>query len=865
MIPKRDLFMTYLRRFEKRLRVLWVRFPMVLVLLVCMTSIGIQEQLGDLCCQTFSALFCLATVGLLANWLVNSKTSERLVFVCMTLGLGSVVSNLHSISQRQSAERLVHSRQQRDESSVLGSLGSSTFTPLACRGVIDSPIRYRKATLIGGNIEKGEVGWQSLTTLRVNEIRLGDKWHHRSLLVPLTVDERLNGYFPGDAIELYGQWKSPSRPSNPGQFDQANRYAELGYAAQAKADSESQFKRIAEPQWRRADRFLAMLSASALRSIERYVVLEQAELTAALVLGQREQAEWSLQEELLATGTIHMLSISGMHVEMVAISLLILGSMLHIPRKLLLAGVCAIVISYALLCGANPPVARAAMMLSGLCLAKWYGWAYSSLNFLAVSGVALLLYRTSVFFETGTQLSFMAVAVLILSAGTMARVRPPLEKLMMAKSSRWVRGLDSLMAWSREMIRTSFWVWFITTPLVWSSFHVISPIAILLNLVLWLPMLFALLSGLGLVVLGWFPVIAWPLGLVCGVSLWCVQWIVGWGEQIPFGHFWLRSPPTWWLYGFYLLGMGVSAVFGVKRTWHRQRLMFVLAAWFLFGLAIRPAMDLKAFLSQSHNEKLCINFIDVGHGTNIILESPDHQTWMYDAGRMGDHQRSYQVMVDALWAMNKPRVHSLILSHADSDHFNGVEGIVKRFGVGRLISTTQVFEHESPLLQRNLATAKRYGAESVTWRKGDMHEGKNWSLLAMHPPTQGVQGTDNANSMCVLIQYAGRRILLPGDLEPPGMQMLVSQPSPDVDILMAPHHGSLNSKSDALLDWCQPETIVISGSRRATSSRIIESFSAHDRKVYVTARDHAVRLEIHADGKIDAKHWETDHWAPLGR
>jgi len=260
---------------------------------------------------------------------------------------------------------------------------------------------------------------------------------------------------------------------------------------------------------------------------------------------------------------------------------------------------------------------------------------------------------------------------------------------------------------------------------------------------------------------------------------------------------------------------------------------------------------------------MSLTFINVGHGTSILIESPDHETWMYDAGRLGDHERSYQVVVEALWAMNKSKIDGLVLSHADSDHYNAIEGLSKRFKVTKIVSTSQVFLHSSPLLRKILAATQRRGIKRVTWKKGSSHSGLGWSMLALHPPEQGVTGTDNANSLCLMIEFAGRRILLPGDLEPPGMQMLVSQSPTKADVLMAPHHGSLNSKSDTLLKWCDPETIVISGSSRAVSPRVLESFANENREVFVTARDHAIRIEIDKDGGIVKKHWVVDRWKVL--
>ncbi len=836
---------------------------MVAVLSISLAAIAAQDMLGNSwCIFLFVGLVLSVIVALLQtrdrpqSWMISLQ-------LCIWLSIALFISFYHSMSQREAKLRLDIWDKSMREFSKNDSLSSVSWNPIACRAIVEVALRYRKSTLPGKTADPNAVGWQTITIIQVVEIRSDGEWQPKSLVMPLSIDGKVGGIFPGDRIELYGQWRLPSKPSNPGQFDQARRFAELGYAAQARAESAAQFRKLDEPKRVRLDRYLAMVSALALRSIERYVVLDQAELTAALVLGQREQAEWRLQEELLATGTIHMLSISGMHIEMVALSLLLIGMLLQLPRKPLLMSICLFVIAYGLLCGANPPVARATIMLTGLCLARWMGWNFFSLNFLAFAGVLLILYRTTVVFETGTQLSFMAVAVLILSTQSMSQRVRPLERLIESKSSHSVRSLRRIWIWSLEMLRTSFWVWFITAPLVWSAFHVISPIAITLNLILWLPMLLALMSGLGLIAFGWLPPLGWPLGVICGASLWFVQLFVGWGEQVPMGHFWIRSPPAWWLFGFYTLGIFTAVWAGVKKASSRRRLGLVLGMWFAFGLTIQPAIDVWHRFQASGNGSLSLTFFDVGHGTSILIETPDHESWLYDAGRLGDHQRSYQVIVDALWAMRRSRIDGLILSHADSDHYNGIEGLTKRFAVDQLLSTSQVFSHSSPLLRQILAATERRGVEHITWKKGSFRQGKGWSMLALHPPEKGVAGTDNANSLCVLIEFAGRRILLPGDLEPPGMQMLVSQTPTKVDVLMAPHHGSLNSKSDVLLKWCSPDTVVISGSTRAISPRVLEAFAAEDREVFVTARDHAIRIEIAADGVIGKKHWVVDRWSEL--
>ncbi|HUP81847.1 MAG TPA: ComEC/Rec2 family competence protein, partial [Pirellula sp.] len=474
MFRKRHTLTLILRWLRNRGYRLWARYPMVAVLGISLASISAQGSLGNIWCNLlFLGASLSATAALLQHWI---RPQSRMISTQLLVGLAIALffSICHSMSQRETEFRLDSWDKSMKEFSKNDRLASVSWNPIACRGIVDAAIRYRKSTLPGKTDDPNAVGWQTITTLQVVEIRSDGLWQPKSLVMPLSIDGRIEGIFPGDRIELYGQWRLPSKPSNPGQFNQARRFAELGYAAQARADSNSQFKKLDHPQLVRLDRYLAMVSALALRSIERYVILNQAELTAALVLGQREQVEWRLQEELLSTGTIHMLSISGMHIEMVALSLLWIGILIQIPRKPLLVGICIIVILYGLLCGANPPVARATIMLSGLCLARLIGWNFFSLNFLAFAGVLLILYRTTVVFETGTQLSFMAVAVLILSTKSMAQRVPPLEQLIESKSSHSLRSLRRVRIWTIEMLRTSFWVWFITAPLVWTTFHVIS-------------------------------------------------------------------------------------------------------------------------------------------------------------------------------------------------------------------------------------------------------------------------------------------------------------------------------------------------------------------------------------------------------
>jgi competence protein ComEC len=155
------------------------------------------------------------------------------------------------------------------------------------------------------------------------------------------------------------------------------------------------------------------------------------------------------------------------------------------------------------------------------------------------------------------------------------------------------------------------------------------------------------------------------------------------------------------------------------------------------------------------------------------------------------------------------------------------------------------------------------GTERTAWHassSGSVGQAR-WSVL--HPRDSLTAESDNASSLCLLIEYAGRRILLPGDLEGSGLLNLVALPERPCHVLMAPHHGSLSHDPSDLLAWCQPEITVISGNHRATQPRVLQLYSRPESHLGVTFRDGAIQIRIDELGELSGWHWAGDAWAPL--
>src|SRR5690606_5406343 len=136
----------------------------------------------------------------------------------------------------------------------------------------------------------------------------------------------------------------------------------------------------------------------------------------------------------------------------------------------------------------------------------------------------------------------------------------------------------------------------------------------------------------------------------------------------------------------------------------------------------------------------------------------------------------------------------IVISHADVDHYNGVPGLLERFAVGRVLVSPLMFD---PWATDGQLDAPNYLKEQIdaagvplqeVWMNDRLRVAdERVRVEVLHPPRAGVPGRDNANSVLLAIEFAGRRILLPGDLEAPGLETVIAEQPLDVDVLLAPH------------------------------------------------------------------------------
>lgn len=660
----------------------------------------------------------------------------------------------------------------------------------------------------------------------------------------LDVQGALPSLARGAEVELWGLLSVPGGVRNPGGFDynlflrerdiHTQVRCEFPQAVQVVKDAAGDwFPRVATWQAIVADRLRTRLSP------------ENAPLAIALLLGPRTDIAPDLKQAFLQSGMVHFLAISGINVAILVLFLWPWGRMLRLPRRLQLLVVGLCVAGYVSITDADPPVVRAAVLVAIMLVSLATGRPATPLNQLAVAGLLILIVNPHDLFQVGAQLSFLAIVALnwLWSVRWLVTVKPsdPLEDL---SESWWGRGFKWMGASAWAALVTTTAVWIFTLPLVLARFHLVSPVGFVLNVVLSFWITFTLAAGYAyLVTVLICPPAATLLGPLFDLGLSVFAGIVHYAADFPYGHFQLPGPPDWWLWGYYLLLLSVgSGLMSMRASRVGWRLLLV---WCVVGLAWG--------LPASERSGVRCTFLSVGHGVAILIELPNRQTILYDAGSLENGNRARQVIESALVARGVTRIDTLIISHADIDHFNAVPGLLQSIPIGQVLVSPKFLDFH----QRGVGQVCEVAVEAgvpirLVWAEDRLRCDPDVSAEILLPPAAGLSPDDNANSIVLSLRYAGRGLLLTGDLERAGLQALLQLKPRPHDILLAPHHGSLKANPPDLARWVMPRWVVVSGGGDTATAKLKQHYG-EGASLLTTSQLGAVTLELTPEGDINVE------------
>ncbi|MCH2210658.1 MAG: ComEC/Rec2 family competence protein [Fuerstiella sp.] len=654
----------------------------------------------------------------------------------------------------------------------------------------------------------------------------------------------------GETVRMTGRLSWPAPPGNPGEFDFATflsrrRYAGIFFAAHP--DCVRTLHKVGPAS---AGYWLTWLRRAAESALHDAVDPEHREIASALLLGSRAEIRAETNEIFIGSGTMHLLAISGLHIGIFCLLLIRMGHWLLIPwnqRLILIAVFCVV---YALITDLRPSVVRATVFSALFTMSQITLRQVPVSCVIGQTACLMLLWHPYLVFDTGAWLSFLSVTGL-----TWASRIVPLEVLRSkigtfsaepaAPLTPRERLRDVVMRirhWLSSRYRPLLWIMAATIPLTAWEFHVISPIGLLVNVLLIAWTMVTLWLGFASIIAGillpWLPNLA---GTGFSLMLGGLTSMVRAAADIGFGHVYIANLPVWFLPMWYTV---LIAVVSVRETQHKRILWLILCG--------STSVALWNHTNSNIDAGLRCTFLAIGHGNATVVELPGGKVMLVDAGAMNRGDRAGEQISRFLWQRGHRMIDSVIVSHADTDHFNALGTLLTRFPTGELLLSQQFIQNGSAAAEQLIRLAADSRVPVRPAGHGDSLTMDDTEIRILQASRDHLRNarSNNEKSLVVRIRYKGRTVVLPGDLEGDALKNILPQLSHS-DVLASPHHGSLKANVPAVADQLTPEHVVISARNDRNRPQLDRIFPGS--RLHFTSVHGAIELEITATGKLSVR------------
>ena len=550
----------------------------------------------------------------------------------------------------------------------------------------------------------------------------------------------------------------------------------------------------------------------------------------ALVMGDDSQISVEDWQVFLRTGTSHLMSISGLHITMLAALAVGFVSffwrrspmlMAFLPtRKAATAAGAIAALAYALIAGFSVPSQRTVYMLFVFAVALWSGRRLVIAQVLAMALFVVVLLDPWAVISPGFWLSFGAVAMLAYALG----------------------GRIGEIHWFKAAFNTQYAVTLGMLPLLLVMFgqaSIISPIANAFAI----PLISFVVAPLAL--LGSFISIDLPLHLAYKALEMCMA-ALKWLNLLSLAT-WQQHEPAAWTF--------IPAMFGVvwlllPRGFPMRCLGLLGFIPVLFIVPQRPAMgDMK------------VTVLDVGQGLSVAVQTQKHDL-VYDAGPKFNKQSDAgsRIVIPFLRGEGINSLSGLVVSHNDIDHSGGMLSVLTLMPV-RWLASSLPKEVELPATQNKLQC---YAGQHWRW-DGVLFEILYPTLLSYNDDAI----KDNDRSCVLKITSVAGSVLLTGDIEKPDEIELLNLTTNQLksDVLVVPHHGSKTSSTPEFIAAVAPSVSIFTNGYLNRFGHpkplILERYKAKNRLLYRSDYNGAIEMDFINQRNIKIVSWrnqEKRYW-----
>lgn len=587
--------------------------------------------------------------------------------------------------------------------------------------------------------------------------------------------EQLPKLRAGERWQLVIRAKRPHGLSNPGGFDYerwlfAERILATGYVRGKETSVH-----LAAPTFFSIDAIRETINQAIAKALGEQASTGLIQGLAVAATAGISQEQWQV---LKATGTAHLLSISGLHIAMVAslgfVAMLLIWSLfpslyLYLPVRVA-GGVVGAVFAtgYALLAGFNIPTQRSLVMvlilMLGLLLRRRFPFSAS----FALALLVVLMLDPLAPLSIGFWLSFGSIALLALLSQHQPKVG-------------WMKLLTVQLSLSVFLIPLNI--------AFFSSLPVYSPLANLVAIP-WVTLIVVPLILLGILLLPlsfeWASLV-WQLA---AQALDGLEWGLVYLAELPNALLYFPDLPWYWLM---LALLGILLILlprGIPGRWLGLVCLIPLLIW------QRPLPAVGEFR---------LTVLDVGQGLATVIQTAKHRL-VFDTGSKSLYGFDMGEVVLAPWLRSQQisSLDRLMVSHGDNDHRGGADYLLNHFSVHELL-TNEAANFPNLLAQGIANTPLKLCEVGQTWVWDEV----KFEVLNPHPT---IKHNKENNQACVLrVSNAAYALLLPADIEQAAEQRLLEHTHKlQADVVLVPHHGSKTSSSVKFLQALAPKLAIVS-------------------------------------------------------
>jgi len=675
--------------------------------------------------------------------------------------------------------------------------------------------------------------------------------------------------YRGDTITVRTRLRAPFGTRNPGGFDYGAYLRQRGIEAIAMVRSPDHIQ-ISAPGpsamgtflWNRIDRWRNQVRQAVLSSLTD----PARALFLGMIIGEQRYIDQEVRDDFMTTGTVHIISISGSHLGLLAfLSFMSVRGLTRrmpapwlerlscriTPKQLAVAMTIPLVVFYTVLSGAHVATVRSLMMIVLYLLAVWVGHERHILIALGVSAGITTLFDPMVIYDLSFQLSYLSVLAIAMALRwtdssdeeeELEEEKPP--------PSLW----DTIKTWLKQYFLISISATFATLPLVAYYFNQVAWLGVFANMAV-VPFVGLFVVPLGLLssilVLG-FGLDSLPLAWVNQTILDSVSSLVGFLANTPGAEWHVASPALLAIVGFYVCLLFTLMCPKPVLRWTSTAVVIMLVLWWAWS----PRQIFEG-------ETLRATFLDVGQGDATLLELPDGQTILIDGGAAYERWDMGRMVVGPyLWDRGIRTIDHVIATHPQLDHVGGLAWVIKNFNIRHF--WTNGIQRDEPFYQRlNGAMSEKNLTEQVAWAGLDLVKGSPCQVRSLNPPRSesGISqaapdkksGAELNNLSVVLSVTCGvHSVLLMADAEVEALERMANDPSVQAATLVKiPHHGAKSSFSADWFNRLTTQVAVVSAGQRNRyghpAPTVLQHYDQQGIEVYRTDQDGAVVVSQRLD------------------